>query len=71
MLTTIVVILFALILVIDLLPNFKKWVPRERFAYLATFSTAFVLLMLYTLDVKLPSLYEAFMSLFKEILPNI
>lgn len=71
MLTAIIIILFALILLLDLLPNFKKWIPRERCVYLALFSASFILLLLFTLDVKLPSFYDIFKPLLQDILPDM
>ncbi len=71
MLTAIVIILFALVLVLDLLPGFGKRPLRERIVYLTAFSASFVFLLLSSLGVNIPGLSGALISLFKEILPNI
>lgn len=71
MLTAIVIILFALVLVLDFMPNFKKWVLRERFVYLAAFSVSFVFLLLSSLNVNPSSFSGSLISLLKIFLPNI
>lgn len=69
MLTAIVIIVFILAFFSDYLPSSGRWPLRERILYLAVFSVGFVILLLTSLDVRLPSFSNALTSILKDILP--
>lgn len=70
MLTAIVVFLYAFDLVFDFLPSKKAWNRREITVYLAALVLGFCVLILFTLDVEIPSPYQPIVNIVKAIFPG-
>ena len=55
MVTAIVVILYACVVVFDLVPLFKKGQKKEGWIYTVCFAVTFCVLILHTLGISVPS----------------
>lgn len=67
MLILMVLLLFAFCFFFDYKPNAKKDSKKEKAVYLSLFAISFVFMMLYTLDVKLPSVSSFIMAFIDSI----
>lgn len=71
MITIIVVVIFLSILAADLLPKWKNTGTKEKILYCTLMLISFAVLILYTLDVKIPSPTKPITKLIDTLFPML
>ncbi|MGI6151708.1 MAG: hypothetical protein ACOYIR_07140 [Christensenellales bacterium] len=70
MITIIVLMIFAFVILFDLIPAQKDWEFKERAVYVTILAISFVGLLLHSLNVKVPSVSDAIENIVSAIFPN-
>lgn len=71
MITIIVVVVFLAIIAGDLLPKWKSTATKDKFLYCALMLISFGVLILFTLDVKIPSPTKPITKLIDTLFPML
>jgi hypothetical protein len=69
-LTAIVITVYVITLLLDFLPSLREWALKERFVYLAFLAISFCVLILFSLDIKVPGPTGAIRAVVGHVFPK-
>jgi|GEM_PF-748703 len=70
MVTFIVIAVYALVILLDLIPQRKNWEKKEVVTYVALLVLGFAGLMAHSLHIKVPTINAGIASLVGALFPN-